>query len=688
MLHLDKDHVKRDGELTFACDTQEDDQCTIYRWTIHNADTQVFHGTLRLRVDLPTGLANPWFMIPGFLYGENRRKDQKASKRYPRFDAAVSTPRHEEMESSWWDFPADRTAAPLVYVHDGERCFTVASDPHYTLDGQGQSDDPEPQVGVGFGFDGTAGYIRMTLPACEEPFTYTTLPLEPATIRRLRLEPGDRLSGCLRIYDFAGVRHDYQRVLEHEYEIVSPRYPIAPLPEIEPLVADATRGVIQGHYHEAGNYFIYSRPYDPVVEQIANSRGITMEWHQMNVGFVNGFVMTHGLLEAAAITGNDEARDVAIRVADRICMEGVSPSGLFWADFMPETVETPNGSFPNPLFREGRREWGSGWLAENSWVHSRTIADACDHLAAMIRHDQEHHPDNPSLKLWKRALLGNLQTALDLQLENGSYGQYYNAETRQVVKEDGCGGLLWIPAMIKACEIGLGDQDLEGRLRESVVRAGDGYASYVEAEYIWGAPEDNDSPTSEDGMNAALAYCELYRFTQEERFLRLAQLAADWMLTFRMIYNEILPPDSLMGRYDMRSRGSDYASTSNNHPHVFEVLVTRHLCDLTRWTGNSYYRDRARDHWAFVCQHLSRCHGMYNGFRGAMAEQFYWCNYGSWSNWQPPAYHYNKGNMASFTAVWCIGMILLGAPQAATEFADAFAIEDNPPDLRSGPRPD
>ena len=105
-------------------------------------------------------------------------------------------------------------------------------------------------------------------------------------------------------------------------------------------------------------------------------------------------------------------------------------------------------------------------------------------------------------------------------------------------------------------------------------------------------PEDNESPTSEDGMNAA-----------------------DWMLTFRKTYNIKLPESSIMGRYRMKSMGGDFASASNNHLHVFEVLCSRHLRKLSVWMGNVYYAARANDHGRFVCQHLRRENGMFSGFR-------------------------------------------------------------------------
>lgn len=664
-LELCRDHVLQDAGLKLSVREEQRDGLRLLNWTVRNEGARPFRGVVRLRLALPEGFSAPWLMVPGFVYGENRRVAQWSPKLYPRFDPHLDAP--SDMASSWWDFPADRTAAPLVFWHQDGRCFAAAAEPHYAAEGEVISDDPEPQLGVGFGHNGRSGYVRFSLPACEEPFTYSNAGCAP-TVRRMVLEPGVAVGGRVLVFDFRGERHGYQRVMELYHAVVGARHEPAPLPDVPALVSDAVHGIVAGHYDRDRNYFVYSRPYDPVIEQIANARGITSEWHQMMTGFVNGFPVCLGLLLADALVPSRDARETAVRVADRICREGVSPSGLFWADFMPETVETRNGSFPNPLFRD-RAEWGSGWLRQKEWVHSRTIADACNSLAGMIALEQSRRPDLPSLPLWREALEGNLRVALDLQQEDGTYGQYYHALERRVTKTEGCGGLLWIPALVKAARMALGGAELAPRLRESLERAGAGYAPYVEAENIWGAPEDNDSPTSEDGMNAVMAYADLYELTREPRWLALARTAADWMLTFRKAYNQKMPPDSLMGRYGMRSKGGDFASASNNHLHVFEVLVTRRLCRLSDWTGNPYYRDRARDHWAFVCQCLSRCDGMYNGFRGAAAEQFYWCNYGSWGSWLPPAHHVQKGNMAPFTAIWCIAVMLLAAPDALELFS-------------------
>lgn len=664
------DHVTASANLELSLRQTRDGIATALDWTVRNTDQAAFRGVVRLVRPLPERFTRPWIMVPGFFYGENRRVGQRTPKLYPRFDPQVRQP--TEMTSSWWDFAADRTASPLVYVHQDGACLALAAEPHYDADDGVIADDAEPQLGIGFAHDGRGGYLRFSVPACEEPFTYNNKARCEATIRRLVVPSGATIRGRLYLYEFEGAHHDYQRVLEDYVQRTTATQPAADLPEVVSLAADAAHGVTAGHYHRGGNYFIYSRPYVPVIEQIANGRGVTMEWHQMLTGFVNGFPVCHGLLRAAELTGDAEPCEVAVRVADRICREGLSPVGLFWADYVPRTIESANGSLANPLCRD-RDEWGAGWQQGRSRLHGRTVSDACYHLAGMIETEQQRgNGSGRSVQSWREALETNLRTILSLQLPNGSYGQQYDATRPQVVEADGCGGLLWIPAMLRAIRLGIGDAKMAADMEASVRRAADAYAAAVEAENIWGAPEDNDSPSSEDGMNAVVAYTELYAATDEPRHLDLARRAADWMLSFRKTFNGRLPPNSLIGRYGLRSRGGDVASVSNNMLHVFEVMCTRHLCDLSRWTGNPYYHRRARDHWAYACQLLSRADGMYNGFRGAMAEQFYWSDWGSWNRrWLPDPCYPQKGTMAPFTAVWCLAALLVAAPDARGEFGDA-----------------
>lgn len=696
-MFLRKIQVRADSSLGWDCaETPVPGQPGARRiaWRIVNTGSSLFHGVIQLAEEFPAGMRRPWILLPGMLYGENRRVGPGIREdSYPRFDPAADHP--ARMTSNTWDFAADRLSHTLVFAFEQGQCFALIARPHVTLGDDSVSDDWEPQVSMGFSCNGQGGEARITFPACELPFTYADSTQSRPTIRRVVIPPGAAVSGEAWRMDFTGIRHDYQRVLEFFYRAVGEAEQAAEAADPEGLMRDAVHGLVDWHYNEPRNYFVYTRCFDRVSEQIANHKGVSLEWHQMNTGFVSGFQTCWALSVAANSLRDERAREVSHRVADRICMEGISPSGLFWADFRPGIVEERNGTFPNPISPDGQDHWGSGWWKEQGCIHARTIADANYGLANLILSERQGWcragsplpavpvaADKglaalPSLALWERTLRGNLEAILRLQLPNGSYGAVYDAVEGRMRREQGCGGLLWIPAIVAACEVFEADPAFVRRLEASIRRAADAYAADVEAEYIWGAPEDNDSPTSEDGLNAVLAYGDLYRRFHDPRHLRLMRLAADWTLSFRKAFNGRFHPKTLIGAYDLRSKGGDYASVSNNHLHIFEVLMTSHLRDLSRWTGCDYYRQRAEDHWRYAQQLLVRVDGQFNGFRGALAEQFYWCNWSSFGqdtqalepdgfkgNWDPGPHHRQKGNLCGFSTLWCISVILLGAAHA------------------------
>ena len=110
MVRLHKDHVLSDAPVVLNVDACPSGEVVEIFWRLANPGPATFHGTLRLCLVIPDTFSNPWFLVPGFFYGENRRRDQKPSKQYPRFDPACRAP--AEMTANAWDFAADRTAAP------------------------------------------------------------------------------------------------------------------------------------------------------------------------------------------------------------------------------------------------------------------------------------------------------------------------------------------------------------------------------------------------------------------------------------------------------------------------------------------------------------------------------------------------------------------------------------------------
>ena len=88
---LKKDHVLRDAELKLSCDSQAEELCSKINWKVANEGAESFHGTLRLAVELPDELDQPWFMVPGVMYCSNTTGAGATvrDERWPRFDPAA-----------------------------------------------------------------------------------------------------------------------------------------------------------------------------------------------------------------------------------------------------------------------------------------------------------------------------------------------------------------------------------------------------------------------------------------------------------------------------------------------------------------------------------------------------------------------------------------------------------------------
>ncbi|MBF8189317.1 hypothetical protein ITP53_27000 [Nonomuraea sp. K274] len=67
-------------------------------------------GTVRVSRSVPA--AEPWWLIPGLFYGENR--PAACERVFPRFETGADRP--DEMVSARWGFRADRAATPAVMV--------------------------------------------------------------------------------------------------------------------------------------------------------------------------------------------------------------------------------------------------------------------------------------------------------------------------------------------------------------------------------------------------------------------------------------------------------------------------------------------------------------------------------------------------------------------------------------------
>jgi hypothetical protein len=590
--------------------------------TVRYAGQDPIDRAIRVSLVLTGPPRAPHWLVPGLFYGENRPAGCRV--RYPRWvpgPEAVDEP----LSASGWSFRADRAATPAVFAWTEEALVMLAT-------------TEETELGAaGVGFSGGAvardpeRRIWVDAPFREEPVAYDgDGRTGGADVRTHRWVPGDVRTLRLRAAIAPPDAHGYAplvRALGAEHPAVGPDVPWVSIAEAGELAAD---GLLTWHYHPEDRALYETAAFERDLDGTPAGPG---DRPHMHVGWVSGIPWAAQLVAWGRRVDSDAHVAAGIDVIDHVC-DNLAPSGTFWASWT----------------REGG--WGTGWSPAGT-IHANTIGQATLFLLRALEAEDAVGIRHPT---WEAAARSNLEAITARQRPDGALGTYHDAVTGDVTEWDGAGALPWIAALLAG-----GSRWSDPRYRAAAERAGHAYRRYVDDELIYGAPEDvHLAPTSEDGYNAVLAYVALHHATADPAWLDVARRAADWMLTFRYSYDVAFAPDTLLGRYGFRTRGTDQASPANQHLHHFGLLVTPELVRLARATGDDHYRQQAVEALRAWRQGIVRRDGDLNGRRGMVSERFH----------QTDCFR-PKGSLLPLSHAWT-GGVLLFACLAAMEDPDAL----------------
>ncbi|MCA0294480.1 MAG: hypothetical protein LCH96_04025 [Actinobacteria bacterium] len=583
-----------------------------YRIRVRAAAEAAWEG--RLIVTASTDAPQPWRLIPGLFYGENR--PEECFRVYPRF--APGPPDPGTLTSDHWSFRADRAATPAVFAWGTDAAVALAA----------QEVTDAGLTGLGFADRGGMAEVHLSFPYREEPWSYFgDAEPRPARAQTAQLDAGEVLDITFDYFVLGPDRHGYAPVLRALHAEAVAANPLVPWMDA-PTAAELTaHGLHRWHY----------RPDPPVLlETVAFDRAIdgdNLDRQAMHIAWVSGIPWAYALARHARRVGNPEYLRDAVKVIDFCCSE-LSPSGTFWG-----TWYRAHG-------------WRGSWTHLPNGLHARTLGEATLFLLRAIAEETAAGRDHPS---WRDAAVSNLRHMLGRQRPDGNLGAVHDMYTGEVLQWSGAAGLAWIPAFVEAAEFGrsLGGPD-PADLVAAARKAGDYYARFVHAEYINGAPEDVDlAPTSEDGYSAVMAYAALVRHDGDPRWLGLARRSAEWMLTFRYSYNVHFEDTTILGAYGFATRGGDQASVSNQHLGSYGLICAAEMMELAERLDDPWLRERTEENAACFRQFIARDDGDFNAYRGMVTERYY----------QTDCFA-PKGSMLTLSHAWCLGVQLLGQEQA------------------------
>ncbi|WP_020076292.1 hypothetical protein [Cryocola sp. 340MFSha3.1] len=556
------------------------------------------------------GADDPWWLIPGAFYGENRPAEN--TRAFPRFEIGARTPeQHAALVSDAWEFRADRAATPAVFAWAGPDrggvALAAAETSALGLTGVGLAHDPE------WG-DAT---VSLRFPYREYPVTYygDDRP-RPADVATHRFVPGETVELAVRVFALDASRHAYAPILRALHAEAAEHATENPWVDVA-TAADLTAAcLLDWHYDPDPGVLLETVGFD---REVSGRDGLSVDRQAMHVGWVSGIPWAYALLAHGLRTDRPAEADAARHVIDFITAS-LSPSGTFWGVW----------------YRD--HGWTQSWTELKRGLHSRTLAEATLFLVraqALDPHEQ-----------WERAIRSNLDVVVGRQRDDGNLGSVHHAETGEVLSWSGASGLTWIAALVEAAE-------RDERNLPAALAAGTYYEKFVDREFLHGAPEDVDlAPTSEDGYAAVMAYVALHRATGDRHWLDVARRAADWMLTFRYTYDVTFPAHTLLGAYGFRTRGADNASPSNQHLHAYGLVCTAELRELSAALGDPHYAERADETLACFRQFIAREDGDFNAYRGMVSERYY-----QTACFQP------KGMLLTLSHAWSVGVTLLACEQ-------------------------
>jgi hypothetical protein len=561
----------------------------------------------RLRVSASLTAHDPYWLIPGLFYGENRPDGN--DRLYPRF-ARPADP--ERFVSPYWSFRADRAATPAVFVFGDSGGLALAVDEHSSLG----------LTGIGFAHDEGAAHLHADFPYREAPVSYTG-DAEPVTaLEEVHAwRPGECHTVELCVYRLPADRHAYTPVLR-ERHARSAAEPLTPWVGVAEAADLAAYGLLRWHYRADPAVLLETAAFDREFND--NVRGLG-DRGAMHVAWVSGIPYAHALLAHGRRRGEEEQVTAGAAVIDHICAN-LAPAGTFWGQWT------------------AAKGWGQSWTPVRGGLHARTLAEATLFLHRAVVAERAV---GVSREAWPRAVRSNLDVAVRVQSADGNLASLLHADDGRVLSREGSAGLTWVAALAEA-------RDLDPAYLEAARRGGEHYAHFVDEEFLHGAPEDVGlAPTSEDGYAAILAYVALWRATGEARWLDLARRAADWTLTFRYGYDVRFEEHTLLGRYAFRSRGADQASPSNQHLHAYGLICLAEMAELAAATGDPHYLDRTVENLACFRQFIARADGDFNAYKGMASERYY-----------QTACFQAKGMLLTLSHAWSVGVLLLGCEAA------------------------
>ena len=495
------------------------------------ANRTVPEGFFSMTLELPHWEQDTYVFLPACAYRGNMFRQHKGFAYPPQY-----TP--EELASGEMVIPEVPALNPdgtgVIDVTSGDLSVPCVGIYHPEV-GEGMLlFTPQSVKGKNLGFRVSRGKAEISCPAHRD-FAYRwSKGWEPDPDRGIALEAGEEITVPFRLLSFS----------------------CESLDEFFAVFFRNRRCLLSGER----NPFGYTDAFWKVMENHANAHLWNGEYygsvfHAWQPGWCGAGMNTEALLRL----GTPETKSRAVQTVDYMVARQ-SPMGLFYCT------------------KEGKNDTGN-----------YLIRRAGDTLIYLVR--QLTLPE--AKPTWKEAALRCALGLEEIWQRHGTFGQYVNSETGEMLYPAGCGGASCVSGLVRASEY-----FAEPRFLETAKAAGDYYyREFVAKGFTSGAVGDAICAVdSESSFALCDALWQLFRATGDEVWLNRTKAAVHLFASWVVPYRYTFPQGSEFARLDINTVGTVFANIQNKHS-APGICTGSGAClyDLWKATGEDLYLELLLD---------------------------------------------------------------------------------------------
>jgi hypothetical protein len=519
---------------------------------------------IRIQLRLPDQ-QDLFHLIPGNIHGDNNADHVRPGE----FPCLTVNRPSERNCSPLWEFRADRASHPVSILCCRRGAVAISIDPYSTTS---ETKDGFIRNGV---FAALPDSFGVSLGYGNHPLTFVEKTnFAPATAD---LTHGASATGEIFAVDGAG-RLAAHRIIRALYDQLHAQ------PKFSRTLHEGLRALAEA----------FARiNWSPELQQYTNRKcqvpvDLKLQpWRAIvEIGWTGGSVLAYPFQLAERIFPGLKLPKNSAQIFDEI-ISGYNEHSGFLND---TTLNRFTRNRPEGWNASEINGWWSGFLPQTRDNHcAYTNAHAAYYLLRAAQADPK------KFGRWIDAALRVLNTAVELQRDDGAFGYVFSSTEKKVVDWDGFAGCWFVPALIHAWK--LTDR---AQFRESAARALAYYRPFVHDLACWGTPMDTFKSIDSEGNLAFIRAARLmHEATFDPLYLDMLQDGAHYEYLWRYAFRT-RPQCPPLKDSPWNSCGGSITSVSNPHIHPMSVVATEDLIYLARKTGDDYHRSRADDGIAWL----------------------------------------------------------------------------------------